>query len=107
MAMEISAAHKIRFDEIRKKLSLLGSKESTFVAVELLFYELLTIARSYGNESSENQLLEQLKVLEGNEYKKTQLKYQKGSHREKAIRQFVNLLKHLLADWTKKPELHQ
>ncbi len=104
--MEISAAHKTRFDEIRKKLSLLGSKESTFITVELLFYELLTIARSYSKEAEENQLLDQLKTLEVNEYKKTQLKYQKGSHREKAIRQFVNHLKQLLTEWTKKPVMN-
>ena len=92
----ISNIHKQRFDEIRKRLTVLGSKESSFLAVELLFYEALTIARTYGNDISENSLLANLKELESEEYKNTKAFFKKNTQREQVIRKFIYRLKEIL-----------
>jgi hypothetical protein len=101
MNQEFSSAHKSRFSEIRKKLSLIGSREETFISIELLFYETLNIAREYGKESSENRLLYELKQLEVNEYKATQGKFAKKNQRERTIKHFISSFKGILSQWEK------
>lgn len=92
----ITAIHKKRFEEMRKKLTILGSKESSFTAVELLFYEALTISRTYGNDVSDNTLLADLKQLENEEYKDTKAFFRKNTQREQVIRKFMHRLKEIL-----------
>ena len=89
-------------EDIRKKLSETGWKESHFVSVELLFYESTTIARNLGNDPSTNELLLALKQLEANEYKRTKEFYRRSSQKEQAIRRFVMQLKNILAAAIKK-----
>jgi hypothetical protein len=101
MVSQISAVHKEKFSEIRKKLALIGNKEEKFVTVELLFYETLTLARQYGDLTSENKLLSELKDIESNEYKATQEKFPKKARRERAIKHFMHRFRTLLADWEK------
>jgi hypothetical protein len=45
MAIVISTSHKQRFDEMKKKMTLIGNKEGSFTQIELLFYEALSISR--------------------------------------------------------------
>ena len=94
--INITPDHKTRFGEIRKTLSDLGCRETSFSRVELLFYEALTISRSYGNDLSENHLLYELKQLEVHQYQGTKLYFKKSSQREQAIRKFVARLKTIL-----------
>ncbi|MGZ3880592.1 MAG: hypothetical protein ACXVBF_04610, partial [Flavisolibacter sp.] len=60
MITSISNAHRQRFEEIRKNLQLLGNKESQFVKIELLFFEVLSIAKSYGEDPEQNSFLARL-----------------------------------------------
>jgi hypothetical protein len=97
MITTITTDHKKRFEEIRKNLGLIGCKESSFLKVELLFYEALTISRSYGNDPEQNSLLAALKKVESDEYEKTKEKFRKSSQRETFIRRFVVQFKNVLA----------
>jgi len=90
-------AYTRELEEIRKKLSAIGWKESSFISVELLFYEALTIARNFGNDPSTNELLASLKKLEANEYKLTKEFFRRSTQKEQAIRRFLMQLKNILA----------
>ncbi len=98
-----SLEHKERFEEMRKKLLVLGSRESSFLAVELLFYEAITIARSYGNDPEQNQLLYALKQLESGAYHDTKAHFKKSNQRETVIRRFIVQLKNILNSGIKTP----
>ena len=87
-----------RMKEMRKLLTAAGNKESSFIKVEMLFYEALEISRSYGNDPGSNELLAKLKELEMKEYENTKAHYKKSSQREKAIQQFTHRLKNILAN---------
>lgn len=96
MTTAISPEHKRRFTEIKSGLAQLGCRESAFVQIELLFYEALTISRSYGNDTQQNGLLAALKQLQSDEYAATAERFAKAAQREKAIRRFVNEFKIVL-----------
>lgn len=96
MKQPLSAAHKLQFEEIKKSLSAIGGKETTFVKVELLFFDAMSVARTYGDDVTENALLSALKELQANQYRETKLLYNKSVQREKAIRRFVSGLKSIL-----------
>jgi hypothetical protein len=96
MSITLSSLHHGRLAEIKKSLSLLGSKESSFLQVELLFYEALEIAREYGNDLNENSLLVHLKELQENEYQRTKEKTKKSTQREQFIRRFILQFKKVL-----------
>jgi len=97
MTLKITDSHKKRLEEIRKELGLLGSKESAFLKVELLFYEALAIAREYGNDARENSLLDDLKRVQESVYEKTNELYKKSSQREVSIRRFIVQFKKALS----------
>lgn len=97
MTTEITRLHKLRFEEIRKSLTLLGCREGNFLRVELLFYEVLNISRSYGNETEGNSLLANLIMLQQNQYQKTKTPTVKRNQREVHIRHFVNGFKRILS----------
>ena len=96
MTTGISAGHKKRFAEMKLQLSQLGSRESAFIQIELIFFEVLTISRSYGSEPEENGLLAALKNLQADEYAATAERFAKATQREKAIRRFINGLRNIL-----------
>jgi hypothetical protein len=89
MIVSISHTHRQRFEEIRKSLQVLGYKESEFVKIELLFFEVLSISRTYGVDPEQNNLLADLKILQSDQYEKTKIATRKASERETAIRRFV------------------
>ena len=72
----LSKQHRMRFNEIRQKLTSLGSKESVFVTIELLFYEALAIARTYGEDPG-NNLLADLNQVYAEEYQATKEVFRK------------------------------
>ncbi len=96
MTTTISLLHRKRFGEIRKSLTLIGNKEMNFLKIELLFYEVLTIAKDYGDDDA-NELLARLRQLEQNEYRKTKVPTAKSSQRETNIRHFISGLKRILS----------
>jgi hypothetical protein len=98
MDLEVSPLHKHRLAEIYKELHRIGSKESTFLSIESLLYETITIARQYGNDINENDFLRQLKLLEETDYKETQEKYRKSNQRELVIKRFMRQFKKLISD---------
>jgi hypothetical protein len=93
----ISLDHRKRFEAIKKELSLLGSTESNFLQVELLFFEALSISREYGDDPQANPLLAALRQLQETAYEKTKLPTHKRSQRESLIRRFVLGLKKVLS----------
>ena len=88
----LTSIHKNRFQQISEKLRSLGSRESFFISAEALFYEVIGIARGYGNDLAANRLLADLKHLEGNQYRTTQSFFRKSSQREQAIKSFMRQL---------------
>ncbi len=81
--------------------------EYSFIQVEGLFYEAITISRNYGNDEKENSLLLELKDLERKEYAHTQKKFSKSSQRVIVIRHFKSLFKKRLNAWVKKRTIDQ
>ena len=88
---------KQRFEEIRKSISEIGPKESSFIRVEQLFYEAINISRNYGNDVSSNKLLALFKALEADHYQNTKAHFRKSSQREQVIKRFINQFKIVLA----------
>jgi len=77
---------------------MLGHKESEFVKIELLFFEVLSISKTYGEEPEQNSLLAELRHLQNDQYEKTNIATRKASERESAIRRFVVALRKILSD---------
>jgi len=97
MITSISITHRQRFEEIRKRLQLLGCRESEFLKVELLFYEALSISKSYGEDPEQNALLASLKNVQHQQYEKTKVITRKAGQRELSIRRFVVSLRKALS----------
>jgi hypothetical protein len=96
MTPPLTSRDKIRFKEIHKSLGVIGCREGSFVRVELLFYEALTISRTYGNDPNQNSLLAALKKLEAEAYKRANEKFPKSSQRETFIKRFIVQFKNIL-----------
>ncbi|MDQ3279656.1 MAG: hypothetical protein M3Q06_15120 [Bacteroidota bacterium] len=97
MKQPLTIAHKEQLDEIKKNLALVGAKESNFIKIELLFYNALSVARAYGDDTDENALLAALKQLQAREYQQTKVLFKKSEQREKVIRRFISSLKTVLS----------
>lgn len=82
---------------MRKNLLAIGSKEGNFIKVELMFYDAISVARTYGDDENENGLLAAFKELQGNQYQETKALYNKSVQREKVIRHFISGLKSVLS----------
>lgn len=95
--MVLTQAHKNRLREISEKLKHQGHQESNFTGAEILFYEAIAIARDYGNDPAGNSLLAELKSLEQNQYRNTQVIFRKGSQREQKIKRFIRELVSVLS----------
>lgn len=96
MTTTISLQHKQLFEEMKKNLTAIGSKEGNFIKVELMFYQAMTVAREYGDDEKENGLLAALKNLQANQYQETKAFFKKNTQREKVIRKFANSFKSVL-----------
>jgi hypothetical protein len=97
MITAITSYDKKRFEEIRKNLQQIGCKEGSFLKIELLFYEALSISRGYGNNPDQNSLLAALKKLEAEAYEKANEKFRKQRQRETCIKRFIVQFKNVLA----------
>ena len=98
MIVTVSHVHRQRLEEIRKSVQELGYKESQFVKVELLFFEALSIAKTYGEDPAQNSLLAALKDLQYDQYEKTKVATRKATERESAIRRFIVALRKALSE---------
>jgi len=101
MTISISTTHRKRFEEIRKKLQSLGCRESQFLKIEMLFFEVIDISKFYGEDTGENNLLAALKNVQHNQYQKTQTATRKPAEREFFIRKFIISLRKILSDSNK------
>lgn len=97
MPISISNSHRKRLEEIRKKLQSVGSKECEFLKIELLFYEAISISKSYGEDAAKNNLLAALKDVQHDQYLKTQTVTRKPQERELSIRKFIVSLRKVLS----------
>lgn len=94
---KITDEHKLIFENTKKSLTNIGAKESNFLKVEILFYDIIGIARMYGEDLSANRFLASLKQLQMNEYQETKNLFKKSSQRERVIRRFISQLKSILS----------
>lgn len=97
MNLPITPADRKRFDAIRKQLDLLGNRESTFLQVELLFFEALNIAKTYGDDVQANALLAAFRNVQAGAYEKTREACKTSAQKERLIRQFTVQFKKALA----------
>lgn len=97
MKNALSLEHKKLFEEIKKNLTIIGARESSFIKVELLFYKAMSVAREYGDDVADNGLLAAFKNLQANEYQQTNLSFSKSVQRERVIRRFISSLKSVLS----------
>jgi DNA-binding NarL/FixJ family response regulator len=95
--LTITSTHKTRLDEIKKQLTLIGARESSFTRIELLFYESLSISRAYGESFLDNSFLANLKQLQAEQYQSTKAYFKKSSQREIAIKKFITRLKSIIS----------
>jgi hypothetical protein len=96
MTPALSTGHRKRFEEIKRSLSVLGSREYNFIQVELLFFEALSISRQYGEDPQDNTLLASLRQVQHTDYEKTKLPTRKKNQRETVIRRFISSLRKVL-----------
>jgi hypothetical protein len=92
----ISVEHKKQFEEMKKNLGAIGAKEGNFIKVELLFYDAMLVARTYGEDVSENAMLAAFKQLQANQYQDTKARFNKNTQRERVIRRFIGSFKTVL-----------
>ena len=104
--MVISHTDHQKLSELLQKLRQTGNQEHVFVKVEMIFYEVLNMASSYGTDVNNNNLLLPLKQLKQNEYQDTKGFFRKSSQRERAIQRFIHRLKSLLTIMLKEQKLH-
>lgn len=97
MKTVISREHRSRLNEMAKSLAIIGSHEGSFLKIELLFFEALEIARSYGQEPQHNSLLESLNHLREDSYRKANEHFKKRSQRELCIRRFISQFRRMIS----------
>lgn len=95
--MLITTTDRKRFDAIRKRLAMLGKQERTFLQVELLFYEALNMAKTYGEDVQLNTLLAALRNVQTGAYEKTKEVCRTSTKKEQLIQQFVVQFKKAIA----------
>jgi hypothetical protein len=93
----LSQSDKKQLEGIKRELTVTGAKESSFVKIELLFYQAISVARQYGDNEDENGLLAALKKIQVSEYQDTKAYFKKNTQREKVIRRFISSIKNALS----------
>ena len=86
---------------VSTSLCSLSFHESSFIKMENLFFEVLSLARTFGNNTNNQVPLTALKDIQENQYKRTQEKYSKSRQREVAIKQFRTAFKKEVSLWIK------
>ena len=99
---QLTEAHKKSIDLAIRRIRTLSSCESSFIQLELVYYDVLSIARLYGNEINENAMLAGLKQIECNEYKYAQERFKSSSQKVNAIQKFRMAIIRELSLWVRK-----
>jgi hypothetical protein len=86
-----------QFEQLKKNLSSMGSKESGFTQVELLFFDALELSKNYGIESGDSSLYNALKNLQQEQYAKANALTRKPAQRELQIKKFIIQFKRILS----------
>jgi hypothetical protein len=97
----LSEVHKRSIDDAIRRIRSISVNEGSFIQLELLYYNLLSIAREYGNDMDENNMLAGLKHIEYNEYKHAQEWFKSSSQKVVAIQKFRLAIKKELSSWVK------
>ncbi len=103
MSFLFSQTHAERVKEMFTKLTNTKSDESHFLEIENIFFEVIGIARIYGNDVNDNKFLADLKRLETNDYRLVQNRALTRKNREAMIRKLKNSLKQILQKRLKQP----
>lgn len=77
-----------QLSEIYKKALLIPCDERSFIKLESIFFDVLSLARVQGGEPDKNQFLYNLKQIQQKEFQLTQAKYSKARQREVVIKKF-------------------
>jgi hypothetical protein len=101
MNMQLTHEHKISIDHAINRLRDISGDERSFIQLELLYYNILSIARAYGNNINENAMLAGLKQIECNEYKHAQERFKTSSKQNAAIQKFRMAIRKELSSWIK------
>jgi predicted DNA-binding ribbon-helix-helix protein len=99
--MRLSDEHIKRLKDVLGSIRITPCDESSFLRLELLFYDVLSIARAYGDEWEANNMLAALKHIQAREYKHANEKFPKSRQRMVAIKKFRTALKKEVSFWTK------
>lgn len=102
MQMIISSTDRHFFEDAKRQLTQFGSKECNFLKVELLFYETLQVARHYGSDPAENNLLAALKQLQFVGFAEAKTKCHKVAVQERLIKRFIGQFRTVLGGALKK-----
>lgn len=97
----LSEDDKKKITDVINSMRFIPNEESSFSRLELLFYNVLNIARTYGTDVQENAMLAGLKLIEENEYKHTQERFKKSRQRVVVIQKFRNAFKREISSWMK------
>ena len=92
----LSPEDEINIKRIHSQIILIDPKETTFVQVELLFYETFAILRNYNGVAQADHILYKLGLVKENEYKRAQNPLASVSYRVAAIKTFKNSLREVL-----------
>jgi hypothetical protein len=97
----INVVDKQTLQTIYLQLVPMSTRESDFTSMENLFYRTLQLARNYGSEPGENQLLKDFIEVKESVYSETQKQFSKSRQRELTISHFKSAFKKKLSIWIK------
>jgi hypothetical protein len=95
--MKLEQIQKLKLELIQKKLSTIGCKEKTFIIVEIMFFDAITISREICKGLGKTELFNTLKKIQTVEYQSTKAHFRKSSQREKVIKTFIITFKKALS----------
>src|SRR5687768_9032355 len=90
MAGQISPQHVERLHTMVERLHLLPGTEASLNNIEVFFYELLTIMRSYPAPDGSNHYIADLEKIRAKEYEKCRDRFVSINSRNKAVHLLKN-----------------
>lgn len=97
----MSSYDKETLKTIYRQLVPMSTSESSFIGMENLFYSALQLARNYGSDEEQNQLLKGFIEIKERVYRETQKPFTKKRQREVTIFHFKTAFRKKLGTWIK------
>lgn len=88
--MKLSVQDEEKLKEANNKLASIHCSENSLIQIELIFFDMMTMLRSYHDSPKSEFILSELRVIHENEYKVVQNKHLTVKNRVAAIRKFKN-----------------